>query len=331
MRYLLLIGLALSTEAIAVDINQLMANDPQPQQAALFPPPGPFPTKKALLGAVSSGEFRRAFVSVDDPKAGQVWYSVLNVLQNDYGLRKIADKKTYENDYCLDNSEFLGLRELVSLADYRLDSSNEGSRAYFQEMQKALEGWCDGVSNSLPLPYSPYGSQFLSSFKRFLQDYSDAIDVYIALLEQQRQVAEKAAAQAAAQREVDQARKAARLAEEQSKEKAEIDARTTEREARKKHLDACLASTSYKLLQASWRVEQGVRMVKSGQAAIDHDDEVEKVSGTVNLDVRHQAGESIVSGKKLVAESFADYKNLGGNASAPENLRAGPDPCEQYR
>lgn len=322
MRYLLLVGVLLSMDVFAVDINQLMAQPGSPSGGSAFPPPGPYSTKQQFLAAVVSGDVERLLQRIDfGDEEKQISNSVLNVLKNDYGLVMIGDKKAFWRDDCLRMSQTAVPHELAEFSAYRLDKTQSQALAKFQSIQKNLEQSCT----------QGYGPQAIGAIKSFLQDYSDAFDGYIVQLAQQREAERKAATAAAAQREVENARDASQRAAEQTKQQAEGAALAAEKAARKNKLDACLVSNDYKLLQAAQSVETGEAMISAGNEALEHDDEVAKTSGVTNLGVRRDAGERIVAGKGLVESSFSDYRSLGGTASDPSDVHPGADPCEQYR
>ena len=90
-------------------------------------------------------------------------------------------------------------------------------------------------------------------------------------------------------------------------------------------------SPAYKIWQAALQIDEGQKMVKTGQKALDHDDAVERESGVVDLSARRAAGEQIVAGKRLIEQAFSTYKQLGGTARTPDAVRAGPDPAQEYR
>jgi Tfp pilus assembly protein PilX len=127
------------------------------------------------------------------------------------------------------------------------------------------------------------------------------------------------------------AQAASQKAEEDTKTSAAKDAREAQAKAREQKLKECMESPAYKLWQASLKVEQGERMISGAQKTLDHDDAVVQESGIADLASRRRAGQDIVAGKTLVEDAFAAYKKLGGTASSPEEVKAGPDPCQEYR
>ncbi len=115
--------------------------------------------------------------------------------------------------------------------------------------------------------------------------------------------------------------------EQQARENALESARV----GRERDLQTCLSSAENRRRDEAIRVQTGIQMITFGQQLLDHDEEVEKESGTMSLSIRHNAGEEIVAGRQLVKEAFSSYKALGGTELSPEYVQLVSDPCARYR
>ena len=380
MRFLFLVfGLVFASQSVGFDVNQVMGEQtsqkPKPGPAELSS--GPYPTKQALLDAVASGEFRQYIEHLDYQRRVDLNASVFAILQSDYDLpsiKKYVDFPTSPGGTIRWNNRCLSAAGELSDAmfyffEFRLDglSRTQLPLPNFKHIQERIEEGC--VSSS---PYhkdpSGFGKQFLASNAKFMQDYSDAIDTYLAKLEEQGRLQEtasaearKAAAKAAAEKksrqnieaareasiraaetakadaekksrqDLEAAREASIRAVETARQQAEASAIDAARKEREKRLDACVNSPASKTVYAAWEVERGEEMVAQGQADLARDDEIAHVSGATNLVLRRQAGVAIVTGKGLIEKSFEIYKTNGGTATVPAKVRGGPDPCGQYR
>ena len=120
-------------------------------------------------------------------------------------------------------------------------------------------------------------------------------------------------------------------AEEEMRAAAVRGAIAAQEKVREQKLQEILASPAYKIWQTSLQIEEGQRMIKTGQQVLGYDDAVKRESGVVDLSIRRAAGERVVAGKRLVEQAFSTYKQLGGTARTPDDVRAGPDPAQEYR
>jgi hypothetical protein len=196
------------------------------------------------------------------------------------------------------NPAFLG-QCLTKILEHELGGQKDGdAAAQFQLLRK------------YSVPTRPESAKFLDAFDSLAKDYTIAVREYISI--KQERDGKNKAAEAERKRQADMAMQA-------------------QAEAQKQKLQQVLDSPAYKLWQASSRVEAGLRMIKFGQQALDHDDAVQRESGVIDLTARRSAGEKVVTGKQLVESAFAEYRKLGGTAQTPEEVRAGADPLKEYR
>lgn len=91
---------------------------------------------------------------------------------------------------------------------------------------------------------------------------------------------------------------------------------------------ACGTTPAAKIAQLANGIALTRALIQSAQARIDKDKEVEEVSGTIDLDLRHQMGEIIVNGRQAIKTDFSEYRQLGGKAATPNEVVAVSDPCE---
>ncbi len=304
------------------------------EAADIFAPPAKaggndvkqYTTSAALLAATKSGEVPDAIKDWSQTRNTEaIGRSVIAILQKEYHVPPTGLR--------YDTPSLCGL--ILSNATKYVQGGEKDQElaATFQRNRKGLS---DGLRNP----------QFMQAFDLLTKNYMLAVKESISLKQQAdtRLLAaesEKLRQANSAQQKMDDARRteeaaevaklASKRAEDETRtaaSKAAMQARAT---ARKQKLEEILRSSPYKLWQASLEVEEGMRMIASGQRVLDHDDAVKRESGVTDLTARRAAGERVVAGKELVQNSFRKYQQLGGTASTPAEVRAGDDPAKEYR
>jgi hypothetical protein len=312
---------------------------PLSHAADIFTPPPPqtdpkaayqnFQTSKAFLKATRSGEIPELIKSLGyetQSMDGDVGVPVVAILRNEY---RASDPKG-----ALPHYEWNCKKAITFLTQYELEGGkNEKLASAFQEAREHLS-------------HGEAGPGFKESFDSFAKDYSRTLKEYIVSKkerEEQQIAAETEArrqAEMATQKAQEERRqamaatnaKAASIrAEEDTRAAAVREAMAAQEKIRALKLQEVLASPAYKIWQASLQVEEGQRMVKTAQRVLEHDDAVQRESGVVDLSARRAAGEQVVAGKRLVEQAFVNYKQLGGTARTPDDVRAGPDPAQEHR
>lgn len=91
--------------------------------------------------------------------------------------------------------------------------------------------------------------------------------------------------------------------------------------------DLCLSTSKYKLYSSSKAIINSNNWVKNYQGILDKQDRIYQTSGVNNLQVRYNAGQAIETHKENIKKSFNIYKNNGGTASSPQNVKLLPNPC----
>ena len=184
------------------------------------------------------------------------------------------------------------------------------------------------------------------AFDSFAKDYARTLREYIASKKEREE--QQIAAETERQRQADMAtqkaqeerrqsmavanaKAASMRAEEDTRAAAVAEAMAAQAKVHEQKLQEVLASPAYKIWQVSLQIEEGQRMIKTGQQVLGYDDAVKRESGVVDLSIRRAAGERVVAGKRLVEQAFSTYKQLGGTARTPDDVRAGPDPAQEYR
>lgn len=286
-----------------------------------------YSTSAAFLSATRSGEIPEALQNSDiiSPVFEAVGQSVIAILRNEYRVPK--------PDSGNDIASICGWA-LSALTKYELAGGQGDELAStFQERRKQLS---DGQG----------GPRFLEAFDSLSKNYARAVKESIVLKQEVQE--RRLAAEAEKQRQADMATqkaqqerrqtmavanaKAASIrAEEDMRATAVAEAMAAQAKIHEQKLQEVLASPAYKIWQVSLQLEEGMRIIATGQRILDHDDAVQRESGVVDLSARRAAGERIVAGKRLVDPAFATYKQLGGTALTPGEVRAGSDPAKEYR
>lgn len=124
--------------------------------------------------------------------------------------------------------------------------------------------------------------------------------------------------------------RAKQLAEEKDKadKLAMVLAESKGREEREKNLKSCQATSVYKLHEVSASIAYNKTIANDAEQKIQHQKEVEKISGYVDKQVMYEMGDRIVGANKLNKENFEVYKKLGGTESSVESVRMLPNPCK---
>lgn len=313
---------------------------PLSQAADIFAPPPPpkadpkaaynnYKTSAAFLKATRSGEIPELIktlgyetVSMD----GDIGAPVVAILQREY---RASDPKG-----ALPHYEWWCKKAITFLTKYELEGGGDDKLA--ADFQEAREHLSHGVA----------GPGFKEAFDSFAKDYAKNLREYIASKKEREE--QRLAAETEKQRQADMAAqkdqlerrqtmaaanaKAASIrAEEELRMAAVKEAITAQEKVREQKLQEVLDSPNYRIWQVSLQIEEGLRMVEQGKQIIGKDDAIGRESGVVDLSIRRAAGERIVAGKTLVEKAFTAYKQLGGKAGKPEDVKAGADPARDYR
>jgi len=290
------------------------------QAADLFTPPSPKTNPNAEFTEYkTSAEFLKATRSGEVPKKIQnlrgdyrdLGRLVSDILQNDYN---------YPNRYPhkFSDQASSGSQLLEAVTRYEL-AEGEKRKA---EIEREF-----GVMHKRLYDFQE-DPKFINALDLFLKDYTRSLREHIAAKKKRDE--QQLAAETERQRQAD-SKAASTRAEEETRSAAVAEAMSAQARVREQKLHEVLNSTAYKLWQASLQIEEGLRMVAKGQGVLDHEDAVQRESGVVDLSARRTAGERIVAGKSLVEQAFATYKQLKGTARTPDEVRAGPDPAQEYR
>lgn len=147
--------------------------------------------------------------------------------------------------------------------------------------------------------------------------------------EKQQQVNEKQAKLAQEKRRATEAHQ--RIMDEENAQAAKAAKQQAEKEQRIKESierhERCVATDTYKLHTITQQIVFTQQMKKAAEARIQKEDEVAKISGVVNKEVKYEAGKWVVEAKTLLPQLFAKYKALGGTATSLDNVVEVPDPC----
>jgi hypothetical protein len=301
-----------------------------PPQKEAAPPS--FPTIATLLAATRTSEIPLALTS-EEPKTQHryqagVGNSVVTLLLNQNIIRKDAVR--------FNTADLIGLM-FINLAMVELsDRKNEGAAETFQSNWKQF---CDQN-------HTKDNPRLRDELESILKQYSQAVRESVILKKgaDDRRIAEQAEKQrqsnlgvqrmsedAAQRKAVADAQAASKRAEDQAREAAVGQAMQAQADVRRKKLEEVLASPAYKRWEVAIQVEEGLRLIQTGQRDLAKEDNVEHASGVTDLKARRAAGERIAGGKLLVERSFDLYQKLGGEATTPEQVKAGPDPAAEYR
>ena len=153
------------------------------------------------------------------------------------------------------------------------------------------------------------------------------------LAEKQKRVEAAKAIEDEKSRQVDASKKAA--AKERERVTSEINSKNLalaqglkERDAR---TEACKKTPIYKLYESSNAIVRLRSMESNAQQKINNQEKAAKISGIVDKKVMCDAGNLIVWARKLSAESFVTYKQLGGSARSVELVIPSQDPCKDTK
>jgi hypothetical protein len=76
----------------------------------------------------------------------------------------------------------------------------------------------------------------------------------------------------------------------------------------------------YKASEAAGQIRYAQRIIQSANKAIAEEKEIGAISGVMNFDRLHQAGEMIVFNKSVIKSQWGIYKVNGGKASSVDEL-----------
>ena len=289
-----------------------------------------WPTPQAFLEATRSGEIPELVLSDKRGDREAVGRSVRAILQ--------TEAKSDLSELRSDAPQTMGFL-LMYVTEYELSGQKE------ERWAKEFSHQIGGLTGGGP-KYEPSKLEIHEAFTSFAKDYAVAVREYINSKKQredEREVAEstRQRKEALAQAQMEEERLKIKEAAEAkvASEQAEQDARLSsvkkamdeQTEARKQKIKEVESSDAYQLWLASLRIEEGLRMISAGNAGLAKDDAIQRESGVSDLAVRRQAGDQIVAGKQMVEKAFATYRELGGTAPTPEEVKAGPDPAAEYR
>ena len=291
-----------------------------------------FTSVTALLDATRSGDIPRMLTSKDLSAQGRfksgVGASVLSILQTQNVIQKGSIRH--------DTASMIGfLFENVSIHELS-GQSDEFATESFRRNWKAF---CDYHRvNENP--------RLRDALDSILKQYSQAVKESMILTKERddRRVAEametqrksdvavqKMSETVAQRKAVSDSQAASARAVDQARADAVTQAMQAQANDKKKKLDEVLASNAYKLWEASLRVEQGIELIETGEKELTNEARIEKESGVSDLTARRAAGERVAAGKLLVERSFGAYRELGGKAATPKDVKAGSDPAGEYR
>jgi hypothetical protein len=286
----------------------------------------PYATSSALLAAARSGAIPDL---LDKGRLDDIGRSVVAILRDEYHV----PTQNLRSDTPFHCGLLLANITAYELKDRQGRRTDEQIAETFQSNRKKL---FDGLRNP----------KFLEAFDSLARDYANVLKETVAQkkeLETQRlarDAEKKRQAELAKQQMREEqgkmlavavAEAAAKRAEEETRAAVVRQSMEAQAKARMQKLEQILASPAYKLWQVSLQIEEGQRLVESGQKILDYDDAVKRESGVANLTARRTAGEKIVAGKQLFEQAFPVYRQLGGTARTPAEVRAGPDPAREYR
>lgn len=118
-------------------------------------------------------------------------------------------------------------------------------------------------------------------------------------------------------------------AENQAKELAIKQAEAKGREERENKLKSCQATNQYELFKVSMIIFNNQGFAKRAELTIQREKEGAKISGYVDANKMHKAGDIIAGANKANKTNFELYKQLGGAARNIESVQALPNPCEE--
>ncbi len=308
------------------------------QAADIFTPPPPktnpkaayknYETSAAFLKATRSGEIPELIKTLGyetESLDGDIGVPVVAILRKEY---RVIDPKGALSHY-----EWWCKKAITFLTAYELDGNDEKRVVAFQDAREHMS-------------HGDAGAGFVVAFDSFAKDYSKSVRENLANKKKAEQeqgqtmaVANAKAATALAEEDAKQyqtmaatrAKAASIQAEEETKAAAIRGAIAAQEKIREQKLKDALDSPPYKIWQVSLQIEAGLRMVEEAKQILGKDDAVVRESGVTDLVMRRAAGERVVAGKTLVEQAFATYKQLGGKALKPEDVRATEDPAMKYR
>jgi hypothetical protein len=280
-----------------------------------------YPTSAALLSATRSGEvFERLRQDCQENDCLNLGRTVIRILKDEShappGLFDDPYRRTAVNPALLCGFLFWTITkyELNGGSDEQLASTFQGDRTKLAD--------------------AAHNEKFMEAFDSLAKDYAKAIREFVESDRRRQAAAAEKQRQANIEEQREREKKAAEAAseheEEETRAAAAQEAMEMEAKIRKQKLDEIRASTEYKRWQASQHVEVGVHLLAEGQSILDHDNAVGRESDVVDLAARKRAGEKLVAGKEEVKKWFPIYRDLGGKAATPEDVRAGPDPSKPY-
>lgn len=205
---------------------------------------------------------------------------------------------------------------LQYLSNYEMTNHDPGAAQRFKDYRKRLDA---------PQDFKLAFDNFLKEYAGITQAYLDAKQHAIAARQHEANAEEQA------QEDVANAQAAAEKEATDMQEEVADKARAAVREARQKKLDAILASPAYQIYLSALKIEEGEKLINKAQTALNYDDKVTANSGVSDLALRRSAGEEMEAGKKIVDDEFPSYQKLGGTATTPADVHAGPDPGADYR
>lgn len=291
-----------------------------------------FPTTRAILDATRSGDIPNALANYDDIDK-QVRYrdglgkSVAAIIQQQH----LVPTDVMRSDI----ASSIGWM-LQYISEFELSGGKNERRA--EIFQSFWQNFCDRHTKDNP--------KLRDEVDSILKTYSQAVKESLILKKERddRRAAESEKGQRQADAAIQQmndaaAQKRAAADAEAARERAVDTVRATaiqkamqaQAEVKRKKLAETLASPAYNLWEASVQVEEGVRLIVDGQQLLTRQTEIERESGVIDLTARRAAGERVAAGKLLVRQAFETYRQLGGKALTPEEVKAGPDPAAEYR
>lgn len=98
-------------------------------------------------------------------------------------------------------------------------------------------------------------------------------------------------------------------------------------------LSKCRAAPRGRLYAAAQAVITNLDAKKSAQNAIAKEEKIGAISGTVDMYVLHQAGQTIAEADEDIQRRWVDYKRLGGDAESPASVprHLSPNPCAKEK
>ena len=198
--------------------------------------------------------------------------------------------------------------QAMTYLNYNIDDDSKNKFIQsFQQRRRFIERSC--------------GKRFMLSYDKFLNDLGEIWKEHInnvdaKILAEQQYLAEQ-------KRAKDEAKRQEELAKSEAIRKKDV-----ERKNAAAIQQACLSSKSYHLYKLSNKIANHNDMLARANQALEADKQAERISGVIDMSVRHDAAKTMLYAKKQRDKFFSEYKKLGGIATTALGVKETSNPCQ---